>query len=131
QLTGQIFLTVCAEMIGGIEPIEAFNWDGPQRQELSRAGFKAESKVLSDALDHGQAAALRLDQAWGRLTEDHLIDAAGKSVNVDQWWETLPPEPDEGAVGQIVAHVESARQAMGVAEAVLRPWVLRHRKPAQ
>src|SRR5205085_718027 len=84
---------------------------------------------LCDALDDGQGAALRLDQAWGRLAEDDLVNSDGKSINVDQWWEAVQAVPGDGAVGQIVMHVESAGQAMTRAEERLRPWVLRHRKP--
>jgi superfamily II DNA or RNA helicase len=128
-LTATPFQLGHAELIHVLERFEGIDWKSRQRPELSRAAFKEEIKGLCDALDDGQAAALRLDQAWGRLTEDHLLDGDGKSMNVEHWWETVQDAPGNGPVGQIVAHVESACQAMGRAEQMLRPWVLRHRKP--
>jgi superfamily II DNA or RNA helicase len=128
-LTATPFQLGHAELIRVLERFEGIDWESPQRPELTRAAYKEEIKALCEALDDGQAAALRLDQAWGRLTENQLLDSDGKTVSVERWWETVQAAPDDGPAGQIVAHVESTRQAMGRAEGLLRPWVLRHRKP--
>ncbi len=127
-LTATPFQLGHAELIHILERFEGVNWMNPQRPTLNRVSFKEEINGLSAALDDGQAAALRLDQAWGRLGEEHLLDNEGKPTNVEHWWETLRATSADGAIGQIVAHVEAAHRAIGRAEKALRPWVLRHRK---
>jgi hypothetical protein len=129
-LTATPFQLGHPELIHVLERFEGIAWNSdPQPELMSRATFKDEIKGLRQALDEGQAAALRLDQAWGGLTEDHLRDSEGQALTCDQWWETVQGAPGDGAVGEIIARVDLVCQAMGRAETALRPWVLRHRKP--
>ena len=128
-LTATPFQLGHAELIRVLERFEGVDWKSRRRPELNRAAFKEEIKALGEALNDAQGAALRLDQAWGRLTEEHLRDGEGKPLTVEQWWEMVRAAPGDGAAGQVVAHVESVRGAMRTAEEKLRPWVLRHRKP--
>jgi superfamily II DNA or RNA helicase len=127
-LTATPFQLGHGELIRVLDRFEGIAWDSQQPPQLSRASFKEEIKELCGALDDGQAAALRLDQSWGRLTEDHLVDGDGRAMTVERWWETAQAAAD-GVAAQAVACVASASIAMRGAQQRLRPWVLRHRKP--
>ncbi len=116
------------ELINVLQRFAGIAWDGAQPPALARQAFGEKIAALKRALDDAQAAALRLDRAWGRLTAEHLLGPDGQPLPVDDWWHRLQTEPGEGIAAQIVEQVGATRAAMSQAEAQLRPWVLRHRK---
>jgi len=116
------------ELINVLRRFNGIAWDSGQRPQLDRQAFRDEIATLEQSLDDAQAAALRLDRAWGRLTPMHLLDGDGNPLEVDDWWNRLPSNPGEGVAAEVVEQVGAAGAAMRRAEARLRPWVLRHRK---
>lgn len=126
-LTATPFQLGHAELIRVLERFEGIKWQAVRSPALSRAEFVEEISKLVGALDDARAAALRLDRAWGKLTPESASDGA-PALGSDDWWNALKETQDEGFAGQVVAQVESTRQAMRVAEERLRPWVLRHLK---
>lgn len=127
-LTATPFQLGHAELIRVLERFEGVNWRAARAPTLSRAEFVAEVSTLAGALDDARAAALRLDRAWGKLTPESAVVDDGAEAGSDEWWETLKKSPEEGLPGQVVAQVESTRQAMHAAGRLLSPWVLRHLK---
>ena len=90
-----------------------------------------EGKLMSvrKALDAAQESALRLDDAWGRLKAEHLTVDGYVCDDIDKWWELVhgrsgnPPE-----VERVLRCYETAYEKMRAAEALLKPWVIRHLK---
>ena len=97
---------------------------------MTRDQFKLELNQLGKVLDDAQASALRLDRAWGRLELEHLKDADGTPLGLDEWWEQAQYAEGEGIVEQVAEQVRRTRLAMEAAEGALSPWVLRHLKDA-
>lgn len=119
-----LFLTATPFQLGHRELIEvlrrfgAVDWTTlpgtPER-------FHRDLDSLNSALEVAQRSTARLDDRWGRLRTTDIPDRA-------QWWH----EADEGdpeRVSQVRRAFVDADAGMRAAEAKLRPWVLRHRKP--
>lgn len=132
-LTATPFQLGHAELLRVVERFEGICWNGNRPPALSRADFRDQTKQLGEALDDAQAAALRLDRGWGRLTEDDLRHPDGASLAVDEWWEQVSQSESasEDRIGQLVQQVATTRSAIHVAEDRLRPWVIRHLKPTR
>ncbi len=129
-LTATPFQLGHAELIQVLNRFEGISWPTGKSQAMKQTDFRAEIARLAETLDEAQAAAMRLDRAWGKLSADHLLDSEGNPVSVDEWWRQVRTGPGEGIVAQIVEQVDFAREKMRAAEARLRPWVLRHTRSA-
>jgi len=129
-LTATPFQLGHAELIRVLERFEGIAWKGPRPPELKTEEYKAELKQLGHILDDAQAAALRLDRAWGRLGPEHLTSGDGVALDVDEWWKQAQSEEGEGIVAQVVDQVRRTKQSMDTAERALSPWVLRYLKPS-
>jgi hypothetical protein len=128
-LTATPFQLGHAELIRVLERFEGIDWNGPHTPGLTLDQFKGELKTLGHVLDDAQAAALRLDRAWGRLGPEHVTDDSGAEADIDQWWNRAQSEcGGEGVVAQVVEQVCRAKQAMEASEHALSPWVLRYLK---
>ena len=119
-----------AELIRVLERFEGIDWKGPRPPELKIEEYKAELNQLGHILDDAQAAALRLDRAWGRLGPEHLTSGDGVALDIDEWWKRAQAEDGEGIVAQLVHQVRRTKQSMDNAERALSPWVLRYLKPS-
>jgi ERCC4-related helicase len=137
-LTATPFQLGHGELLRVLERFEGIAWNSPRPPQLTRGQFKAELDQLGKVLDDAQAAALRLDRAWGTLTADEVLaplaDETPASLDADletgAWWERGITE-GEGKLARIAAQVKSTGEAMRAAERCLSPWVLRHLKPAE
>ena len=85
-LTATPFQLGHAELIRVLERFEGIAWKGPRPPELKIEEYKVELNQLGHILDDAQAAALRLDRAWGRLGPEHLTSSDGVALDVDEWW---------------------------------------------
>jgi len=115
-----------------LERFEGISWASKHTPACGLDGFRNSIRELRIRLDAAQAAALRLDTAWGRLrTED--LQAEGKTfVSEVEWWAAAKPGNGATATGEIVLQSYSnTLQRMREAEEILRPWVIRHLKPRQ
>jgi ERCC4-related helicase len=129
-LTATPFQLGHAELIRVLERFEGIAWTGPHCPLLTLEEFKRELNELAHVLDDAQAAALRLDGAWGRLGPEHLIAPDGSPLDPEAWWVQAQVQSDgEGVVAQVVRQVAHTKALMHVSEERLTPWVLRHIKP--
>jgi ERCC4-related helicase len=128
-LTATPFQLGHTELIHVLERFEGVSWRTSNAPTISRSDFKQELHKVGEALDDAQAAALRLDRAWGRLNSQDLVDWDGATIEPDDWWLGATQQEGEGPVAQAVAHVNRTRAAMQNAEQLLAPWVLRYLKP--
>ncbi len=113
-----LFLTATPFQLGHHELVEVLRrFEGIRwSREMSRGAFRASLDHLSAVLDSAQAAALRLDRAWGRL---HPDDVPGEP----SWWRGDDSTTSAPAIASVVREVESK---IRTAEDRLRPWVIRH-----
>lgn len=129
-LTATPFQLGHAELIRVLERFEGIAWTGPHRPVLTLEEFKRELNELAHVLDDAQAAALRLDGAWGRLGPEHLTSPDGLPLDPEVWWAQAQAQPDgDGVVSQVVRQVAHTKALMHLSEERLTPWVLRHVKP--
>lgn len=129
-LTATPFQLGHAELIRVLERFEGISWTGVHAPSLTRTEYKSELKHLGEILDDAQAAALRLDRAWGRLRPEHFVGANGDCLDPDSWWNQVKDEQGEGLVPQLIDQVRRTRSAMEESERALSPWVLRYLKAA-
>lgn len=127
-LTATPFQLGHGELLNVLRRFEGIRWVGKHRPQLSRSEFQSELKALEESLNQSQLAAVRFEKVWGRLTEEQLIDAEGRQVDVDAWWERVERGPSSSLEEQIKQCVDRTFEAMRVAERTLGPWVLRNRK---
>lgn len=119
-----LFLTATPFQLGHRELIEvlrrfgAVDWTTlpgtPER-------FHRDLDSLNSALEVAQRSTARLDDRWGRLRPEEI-------PNRPRWWREAD-EADPERVAQVRRAFVDAHAGMRTAEAALRPWVLRHRKP--
>jgi hypothetical protein len=128
-LTATPFQLGHAELVRVLERFEGIAWNGASKPQMPRTEFLAEMNGLGRVLDDAQAAALRLDRAWGRLRPDQVVAEDGTPMDVEQWWDYAQAAEGEGIVAQIADQVRRTEHKMEAAEVALSPWVLRHLKP--
>jgi ERCC4-related helicase len=103
------------ELIEVLERFKGISWDG-----LNRSLYEAQLADLRRALDASQAAALRLDRSWGRLSASDLPQ------DDDLWWQHPKNDGLAAKAQGVAAHWVDAREHAKRAERLLRPHVIRH-----
>jgi superfamily II DNA or RNA helicase len=119
------------ELIRVLERFDGIAWDGPDAPPEGRASFTAAIDQLGETLDGAQAAALRLEQTWARLTPDHLRSERGDILGPEVWWERLQalPPSEDGLASEVHLRYRQCSDEMRKAQQLLKPWVIRHLKP--
>jgi len=117
------------ELVRVLERFEGIAWNSSRAPELTRPDFKKGIGDLENALNDAQAAALRLDAAWGRASQALHATDGGVAPDAEGWWQTLEAAGADGIGGALVERVSAAKNAICGAELLLRPWVVRHLKP--
>ncbi|MGH9092067.1 MAG: helicase-related protein [Acidimicrobiales bacterium] len=117
-----LFLTATPFQLGHRELISVLSrFDGARVAPAVKAELRTDLGKLTLVLDTAQAASLRLERAWGRLTSTDLAGLA------PDWWDSCPTDAPEG-IRTCAARIGEARDAMSGAEELLRPWIIRHTK---
>jgi ERCC4-related helicase len=117
-----LLMTATPFQLGHRELIKVLSLFGHTRSPAKMlTAFDSSVVQLAKALDTAQAASIRLERAWGRLTSADLA-ALGSE------WLSMPPESLSEPASSVAAFAQSAERAMGVAREALRPWVVRHTK---
>lgn len=107
------------ELIEILRRFEGVRWETPalRREHIDRVAD------LNLKLTEAQTSALRLDRLWGRLIPEDLPHESHAS-----WWEA-PPENLSDRLLQARTQAAETERKIRVAEAALRPWVIRHTRP--
>jgi ERCC4-related helicase len=115
-----LFLTATPFQLGHSELIEVLHrFNGVRWTDLDRQSYDQQLTDLQHALDASQAAALRLDRSWGRLTAEDI-------PSHDNWW-TQPDAVELSPASAAAAdHWVDAREKARAAQHLLRPHVVRH-----
>jgi hypothetical protein len=118
------------ELINVLRRFEGIAWDSADAPEMGREGFRQSIRTLEEKLDDAQHSAVRLEQVWGRLREDYLRAADGSVLTPEEWWRAVDTEGrGDGTAAEVRLRYAQCLEKMRQAEADLRPWIIRHRKP--
>jgi hypothetical protein len=118
------------ELINVLRRFEGVAWDSSAAPACGRPGFRQAIEALAEGLNEAQAAALRLERAWGRLGAAHLRGEDGKPLDPEEWWGRVQAQPlDDGPAGDVHARYEHCYTKMLEGERLLKAWVIRHLKP--
>ena len=127
-----LFLTATPFQLGHKELVDVMRrfsdvrWDATTLGE--RAGFEASLGQLKGALDESQRTSIAMQRSWARMRP---ADLPGPDEDPDAWWRRIKA----AAPNSLTPHARSFRDtcqkaaaARREANALLRPWVLRHNK---
>lgn len=119
------------ELCSVLDRFEGISWNPATAPASGCDGLKSSVNVLREKLDLAQNATTRLDNAWKNLSREDLVNGDQRFDSTEAWWSSLK-EKIEGLspTGEEVwaRFCESSRR-MKDAEALLKPWMLRHLKP--
>lgn len=117
-----LLLTATPFQLGHRELIRVLQLFGSTRMSTEmRLTFDRQLAELGTRLDSAQAASVRLERAWARLSVDDLQALPGK------WWHAGPDEWPE-RVATAAGFAREALENLKAAQLALRPWVIRHSK---
>lgn len=127
-LTATPFQLGHAELCSVLRRFNGIAWNSSSAPAMTREIYTEELRKLQSALDKAQEAALRLDFAWGRMRSEDLAVDGSVIGSSEEWWATANgagKQIEEKATAALGAFRDTAL-AMQVAEASLKPWVVRH-----
>lgn len=129
-LTATPFQLGHRELISVLRRFTGMAWDSPDAPPSGKEPFTQALDTLEEVLNEAQAAALRLERAWGRLRPAHLRAGDGSPIPPDAWWQLLrAAPPPNGLAAEVQARYQQCHAKMREAETLLKPWVIRHLKP--
>jgi hypothetical protein len=124
-----LFLTATPFQLGHHELVRVLERFGDVRWDEAELGprevFTQRLGALHEALTTSQRCAVALQRSWSRLRPE---DA---DADVDAWWSQvsqLPLDSLNSHQRSVIEAFAAARHSRDLAEAALRPWVLRHNK---
>ena len=133
-----LFLTATPFQLGHhelcqvLERFGSIAWHGPGAPRSGLDIFQRDLAELRTRLDAAKHAAVRLDQAWGRLTPTDLVIVGNGPEHVEAWWSKLNEHTNlPTVVSQALESYKEAKSRIRLAETALRPWVIRHLRPRQ
>ncbi len=126
-LTATPFQLGHAELCSVLDRFDGIAWTGNSAPQSGRAAFKEAREALRSSLDAAQMAAMRLDNFWGKLATDDLRIGETHYADVELWWK------DARGLAALTPHAQlvidaydTTAKRMQEANALLRPWVIRH-----
>lgn len=126
-LTATPFQLGHAELCSVLDRFDGIAWSGNSAPQPGRAAFKEARETLRRSLDAAQLAAMRLDYLWGRLAADDLRVGETHYADVELWWKDARGTQALTPHAQLVIDAyDITAKHMQEANALLRPWVIRH-----
>jgi hypothetical protein len=113
------------ELIRVLSSFQAIRWKIAKSPSYSPEDFELRIKRLEEALDANRLAGRHLDRLWGKIQPEMLGDQ-----DVENWWRRVEQTPADAWEKELVEAVLSCRESREAAEKLLRPWVIRHNRPA-
>lgn len=115
------------ELCAVLDRFKGTAWNLPRH---GKQWFDDKLITVGKALDAAQEAALRLDDAWGRLKQEHRSINGEIIDDIEKWWATVHARTDNPSeLERVLRCYQTAHDKMREAEQVLKPWVIRHLKP--
>ena len=129
-LTATPFQLGHGELCSVLERFDGIAWKSHIAPRIGREEFQAKVSAVRSALDAAQEASLRLDDAWGRLRETHLVVDGHTHTDLEEWWRVVSTrEQNAPEVDRVLRCFSSTQERMLEAQRLLRPWIIRHLKP--
>ena len=120
------------ELCSVLDRFKGIAWTGNTAPKDGLTGFEMRLTELRAALDEAQAAALRLDRAWGVLQPNDLRINDKTYKTIETWWQDIHGEGELSEAAAEVRHqFDQVMGKMKQAEVLLSPWVIRHLRPRQ
>ena len=124
-LTATPFQLGHQELIRVLRSFRAIRWNTAKSPSYSPEDFESTIKRLEEALDENRLAGRHLDRLWAKIQPAMLGDQ-----DVESWWRRVEHAPADDLERELVAAVHGCRETREAAEKLLRPWVIRHNRPA-
>ena len=127
-----LFLTATPFQLGHKELVDVMRrfsdvrWDATTLGE--RAGFEASLGQLKGALDESQRTSIAMQRSWARMRP---ADLPGPDEDPDAWWRRIKAAAPDSLTPHARSFRDTCQKAAAArreANALLRPWVLRHNK---
>jgi superfamily II DNA or RNA helicase len=124
-----LFLTATPFQLGHHELIQVLRtigsvlWTGERAPAGNVQEFHDKIDKLNDALDKNRLAGRSLDILWGKVNAAMIGDQM-----VYQWWQQIEDNPQDAFQRRLVEAVQHCLETRGLAEDLLRPWVIRHNR---
>ncbi|UUO07898.1 hypothetical protein M4951_06175 [Blastopirellula sp. J2-11] len=125
-LTATPFQLGHQELIRVIRSFDAVRWSSRRAPVKTREEVQAEIQSLEASLDANRLAGRRLDRLWGTIGTDML-----GNYDVDQWWGRVKVDPKDAWECRLIECVNDCLATRNCAQAILRPWVIRHNRPRE
>jgi hypothetical protein len=125
-LTATPFQLGHQELIRVLNSFEAIRWNSPKAPASGLEEFHAEINRLERALDVNRLAGRHLDRLWGAIRPEMLGDK-----DVESWWCRVQACPADDWEKRLVQAVHACRETRETAQGLIRPWVIRHNRPAK
>lgn len=120
------------ELCAVLERFEGICWRESYAPRAGRESFQKQMQELRQRLDAAPEAARCFDTAWGKLTWEDLVIDGEPCDDVENWWVRIRrAAPASLVLENVLACHRRAEQELRAAEAALKPWVIRHRRPGQ
>ena len=119
------------ELLNVLDRFRGIRWN-KRTIPIIQEEFTGKKKRLEQALNEAYTASFFLDSQWKKITEEDLY-VDGESLEAEVWWErVIANGQDSSEKAQVVLSAyRKAREKMAAGEALLRPWVIRHRRSRQ
>jgi hypothetical protein len=125
-LTATPFQLGHQELIRVLKSFGAIRWNSPKAPPVGLEQFYGEIDQLEVALDANRLAGRYLDRLWGAIRPEML---GGKDV--ETWWCRVQACPADDWEKRLVQAVNACRETREAAQRLIRPWVVRHNRPAE
>ena len=125
-----LFLTATPFQLGHRELVKILQRFGDVRWKLDELGekerFSMRLERLTVSLDNSQRAAIRLQRAWSKLSENE----GAPDCSSDEWWLKISGQENRLSHREntLKEAFEKAREYCNEAERLLLPWIVRHNK---
>jgi len=129
------------ELIRVLRSFAAAKWSGPAAPIGTREEFLGAIDELDKRMNGNRLAGRRLDRLWGRLADKAVADDAKNGDSPDAataWWRRVRNGSNDSVDRELLAAVEECRRTKAQAQSdaarpwcSLRPWVIRHNRPAE
>ena len=116
------------ELLNVVDRFRGVRWD-KRSIAMVQDEFRVQKDHLEHALNEAYTASYRLDLQWKRLKQEDLhVD--GQLLALDPWWDHVVTEGNGNSekVQIVLSAYKNAQEKMSAAEALLKHWVIRHRR---